>query len=255
MATRHRPLASATPPTAAQAPSNRTVRGVLFDVDFTLIYPGPMFQGEGYRAFCARFGMTADASAFDRAVASAAAILETPEEAPYDPGLYLTYTRHIIEQMGATGEQMNACAREIYDEWALCHHFELYDDVPDVLASLSAAGIRVGLVSNSHRCLSSLASHFGLEGLIDAAISSSEHGLMKPHPSIFRAALAAMAVDPGEALMVGDSVRHDVEGAIRAGLRAALLHRGEEPHPAAPVLNAAGIPVLGSLSELLDLID
>ena len=29
-------------------------RAVFFDVDFTLIYPGPVFQGEGYRAFCAR---------------------------------------------------------------------------------------------------------------------------------------------------------------------------------------------------------
>jgi len=24
---------------------------VFFDVDFTLIYPGPTFQGEGYRRF------------------------------------------------------------------------------------------------------------------------------------------------------------------------------------------------------------
>lgn len=231
------------------------LRGVLFDVDFTLIYPGPMFQGEGYQAFCARFGMTADATAFDRAVASAAAILETPEDAPYEPELYLTYTRHIIEQMGAAGDQVDACAREIYDEWALCHHFVLYDEVPDVLRALSSSGIRVGLVSNSHRCLSSLASHFGLEGLIDASISSSEHGLMKPHPSIFRAALASMRVEPGEALMVGDSVRHDVEGALRVGMRAALLHRGEQPHPAAPGLHAAGIPVLRSLSELLELMD
>lgn len=246
MATRHRP--------PAPAPVGG-VRGVLFDVDFTLIYPGPMFQGEGYRAFCARFGMTADAAAFDRAVASAAPILETPEDAAYDPELYLTYTRHIIEQMGAAGEGIDACAREIYDEWALCHHFQMYDDVPDVLRSLSEAGIRVGLVSNSHRCLSSLASHFGLEGLIDAGISSSDHGLMKPHPSIFRAALAAMDVDASDALMVGDSVRHDVEGAIRAGMRAALLHRGQEPHPAAASLTAAGIPVLGALSELLELMD
>ena len=28
-----------------------TTRAVFFDVDFTLIYPGPMFQAEGYRAF------------------------------------------------------------------------------------------------------------------------------------------------------------------------------------------------------------
>ena len=56
------------------------VEAVLFDVDFTLIYPGPMFMAEGYRAFCERHGMTVDASCFDGAVASAAAILDTPEE-------------------------------------------------------------------------------------------------------------------------------------------------------------------------------
>ncbi len=32
-------------------------RAVFFDVDFTLIYPGPTFQGEGYQRFCARHGM------------------------------------------------------------------------------------------------------------------------------------------------------------------------------------------------------
>ena len=32
--------------------SRRPVSAVFFDVDFTLIYPGPTFQGEGYAAFC-----------------------------------------------------------------------------------------------------------------------------------------------------------------------------------------------------------
>ena len=30
------------------------VSAVFFDVDFTLIYPGPTFQGAGYQEFCAR---------------------------------------------------------------------------------------------------------------------------------------------------------------------------------------------------------
>ena len=38
----------------------RPVSAVFFDVDFTLIYPGPTFQGEGYAAFCERYGMTVD---------------------------------------------------------------------------------------------------------------------------------------------------------------------------------------------------
>ena len=49
-----------------------TLKAVLFDVDFTLIYPGPTFRGEGYRAFCERYGMNVDASMFSAAVASAA---------------------------------------------------------------------------------------------------------------------------------------------------------------------------------------
>ena len=32
------------------------IHAVLFDVDFTLIQPGPMFRAEGYEAFCARYG-------------------------------------------------------------------------------------------------------------------------------------------------------------------------------------------------------
>jgi putative hydrolase of the HAD superfamily len=123
-----------------------------------------------------------------------------------------------------------------------------------VLRSLSASGIRIGLVSNSHRSLASFESHFELDGLITASVSSSEHGLMKPHPSIFRAALELMDVPPGESLMVGDSIRHDVEGALRVGMRAALLHRSDRPHPREAELAARAVPVLRSLTELLDLV-
>jgi HAD superfamily hydrolase (TIGR01662 family) len=231
------------------------VEAVLFDVDFTLIYPGPMFMGDGYRAFCERHGMIVDPSLFDGAVASAAAILDTPEDTPYDHELYVAYTRHIIEQMGGRGDCLDACAREIYAEWAACHHFELYEEVPDVMQHLAAAGIRVGLVSNSHRSLSTFASHFQLDGLIGAAVSSSEHGLMKPHPSIFRAALAALGVSPSSSLMVGDSLRHDVEGGLKAGMRAALLHRIDGPHPRTAELIARGIRVIRSLRELPDVLE
>ena len=72
---------------------------------------------------------------------------------------------------------------------------------------------------------------------------------MKPHPSIFSAALQLVDVRPGEAVMVGDSVRQDVEGALRAGMRAVLLHRGETPAAGAGEL---GVPVIRSLRELPD---
>jgi HAD superfamily hydrolase (TIGR01549 family) len=225
-------------------------RAVCFDVDFTLIYPGPTFRSEGYQAFCAKYGMRVDVSAFERAVASAAPLLEESEDAAYDAEIFVRYTRHIIEQMGGCGERLEACAREIYEEWGACRHFELYEEVPAVLRALANAGLRVGLISNSHRCLASFQSHFELSGLVAAAVSSSEHGRMKPHPSIFRAALDLLDVPAADALMVGDSVSQDVEGALAVGMRAVLLHRSDKPHPRARELAAANVPVVASLTEL-----
>ena len=202
-----------------------TTAAVFFDVDFTLIHPGPRFQGTGYEACCARHGVQVDPSRFDEAVAGAASVLDSADVV-YDAGLYVKYTRRIIELMGGTSPAVEAVARELYDDWAEHHHFSLYDDVVETLEELRSMKVRAGLISNSHRCLASFQSHFELDGLIAVAVSSSEHGFMKPHPNIFRAALGLMQVEPEAAVMVGDSLSHDVQGARRAGMRGILLARG-----------------------------
>lgn len=222
---------------------------VFFDVDFTLIYPGPTFQGEGYQRFCAAHGITVDAARFGRAVRAASEILDAQQEHVYDAEIFVRYTRRIIEEMGGTGPALNACATEIYDEWAACHHFHMYDDVEPVLRELARRDVKIGLISNSHRSLASFEEHFELEGLISAAISSSEHGYLKPHPSIFEAALRLAEVQPEESVMVGDSFTHDIEGARRVGMRGVLVHRGE----GSPDV-AGDVPMIRDLSELLDLI-
>jgi HAD superfamily hydrolase (TIGR01662 family) len=226
------------------------IRAVFFDVDFTLIYPGPTFGGAGYQAFCARYGITVDPSRFAHAVSAASPALEGPEDAPYDGEVFVDYTARIIEGMGGRGEAVRECAREICREWATHHHFELYPDTQDALHSLASQNIRVGLISNSHRCLVSFQAHFDLHGLIAGAITSADHGFMKPHRSIFEAALRQVDVHPGEAVMVGDSVSHDVEGALRAGMRAVLLHRAEGSHPRERELSERGVPTIQTLVEL-----
>ena len=222
-------------------------KAVLFDVDFTLIYPGPTFRGEGYRAFCAQYGMVVDALKFEDGVASAAPLLESPDDV-YDPEIFIAYTSRIIEVMGGTGARIDECSREIYREWAACQHFELYEDVPAVMKQLADAGLRIGLISNTHRCLASFQSHFELQGLVSATVSSSDHGLMKPHPSIFNAALQLLGVDAADAVMVGDSFKHDVEGALNVGMRAILLNRGDAAAP--KVGGDHRVPVIHSLHEL-----
>ncbi len=222
-----------------------TIRAVFFDVDFTLIYPGPAFQASGYREFCGRFGIDVDPAAFDKAVLNAASLLE-PDGELYDAQLYVDYTRRIIEGMGGRGPQVEAAARAIYTEWAACHHFLLYEDVPEVLRALHASGLKMGLITNSHRCLASFQTHFALEGLFSVTVSSLDHGYMKPHPSIFQSALRALEVEPSEAAMVGDSFSHDVEGARRLGMRAILVERSSSSTSVRP----ADVPVIRSLRQL-----
>ena len=221
------------------------LKAVFFDVDFTLIYPGPTFQGEGYRAFCAKHGVTVDRSAFGQAVAAASVVLDEAQDHAYDPQIFIDYTSRVIEGMGGSGPAIAACAREMYDEWAGNQHFLLYDEVPEVLASLRRRGLLIGLISNSHRCLASFQSHFELDGLISAAVSSSEHGYLKPHPSIFEAALRVVGVTAEEAVMVGDSLTQDIEGARRVGIRGILVARSGRVE--APL---DGVPVIRSLREL-----
>ena len=60
---------------------------------------------------------------------------------------------------------------------------------------------------------------------MDAALSSRVHGKTKPDPTIFRAVLERLTVEPEAAAMVGDSLEDDVEGARAIGMRAFLVDR------------------------------
>jgi putative hydrolase of the HAD superfamily len=230
------------------------LRAIFFDVDFTLIYPGPVFQGEGYRDFCARHGVAnCDPAAFHAAVTGASALLDAAEDHAYDADVFVRYIRDIIERMGGTGNRLDACAREIYDEWAACRHFSLYDDAVPALRALRSRDFLLGLISNTHRSLDAFRSHFELDELVAAAVASSEHGYNKPHPSIFRTALRRLAVAPEEALMVGDNYGHDVEGARAAGMHAVWLRRSgrlEALHEAGGGPAGRDVPVISSLREL-----
>ncbi len=230
------------------------IRAVFFDVDFTLIYPGPSFQGEGYRQFCAKHGIgCCDPSAFTAAVTSASVLLDglgrprvrRRRLRPLHPAHHRTDGR----QRARRGR----VRRGIYREWAACHHFELYDDVLPALEALKSRGFLLGLISNTHRSLESFQSHFELDGLVSAAVASSEHGYNKPHPSIFRTALDLLAVSPDEAVMVGDNYSHDIEGARAVGMRAILLRRAAQQPPGQiepGAVRSGAVPVITSLLEL-----
>src|SRR4029079_8930994 len=94
--------------------------------------------------------------------------------------------------------------------WEVSENFDLYDDALPVLEQLRARGLRLGLVSNGGREIAGFVVHHATA--VGCAIASRAHGWIKPHESIFRAALELLDVDAGETVMVGDSVGDERAG-------------------------------------------
>ncbi|HTO24594.1 MAG TPA: HAD family hydrolase [Gaiellaceae bacterium] len=199
------------------------LKAVLFDVDFTLARPGPELGPEGYVRAGARHGLELDASRYDDARAAALVALQRHPELEHDDEIWFAFSERVILGMGGAAPAARACAVEITRAWEHHDNFELYDDTIPALRTLREAGLKIGLVSNSARDVAAFAVHHALE--IDAGLSSFHHGKSKPHESIFRAVLALLDVDAADAVMVGDAVEEDLEGARAVGMRAILLDR------------------------------
>ena len=105
--------------------------------------------------------------------------------------------------------------------------WELYPDVRPALAELRAAGLRLGIVSDWGSNLLPIVEVLGLAAELDFVLASGAAGLSKREPALYRLAAERVGVAPGEALMVGDSYRADVEGARSAGMDGVLLRRPE----------------------------
>lgn len=97
------------------------------------------------------------------------------------------------------------------------------DELPAALARARAMGLRLGIVSNSEGRLPELFAHVGLGDAFEVIVDSANEGVRKPDPEIFRRALTRMGVRAEDALYAGDIPSVDVEGALGAGLHAALI--------------------------------
>jgi HAD superfamily hydrolase (TIGR01662 family) len=196
---------------------------VLFDVDFTLARPGPELGPEGYVRAGERHGLRLEPGRYEAARDAALVDLRRHPELEHDDEIWFRFTERIVRGMGGDADPAYDCAVEITRGWERHENFELYDDVPDALAALRTAGLRIGLVSNSSRDVHEFAVHHGLD--VDAGISSFHHGHTKPHASIFRAVLDLLGVEAVEAVMVGDTISDDIEGARALNMRAILVDR------------------------------
>jgi putative hydrolase of the HAD superfamily len=205
-----------------------SLRAVLFDVDFTLCRPGPELSAERYGLIAARHGITLETSRYDDAREAAVLNLKRHPELLHDESIWHRFTEEIFIGMGGPESIASECATEIEEGWGVSQNFELFEDVHPVLEELRRHELSIAVVSNGIRDLKQFVADHQLD--VDAIVDSRSHGRVKPHPTIFQAALSALGVAPGDAVMVGDSLEEDIEGARALGMRAILIDR-EERHP------------------------
>jgi putative hydrolase of the HAD superfamily len=146
--------------------------------------------------------------------------------------------------------------RRIEDAFARRSAWYVYPDVTPALDAMTAAGIRLCVISNFVWGGVELIHDLELARHFEELVVSARVGFQKPNPGIFRHALKQMNVEPSRAMHVGDSYRADVVGARGVGIRAALIARGA-PDPARVRDEHADpdLVVLGDLNDLLDIFE
>ncbi len=199
------------------------VKAVLFDVDFTLARPGPELGPEGYRRVGERHGLTLDPARYEDSRLAALARLQRHPEQVHDDEIWTAFTEDIVRGMGGDAKGARETAEELVAGWEQHERFTLYEDALPVLAELRRHDVKIGFVSNGSRDLEEFVAHHDLDA--DCVVGSRAFGRTKPHPEIFRHALALLGVEPEDAAMIGDSYEDDIEGARALGMKAFLLDR------------------------------
>jgi putative hydrolase of the HAD superfamily len=175
-------------------------------------------------------GVAVGAAAFERAEAAARPALSawlhrgvTSESR----ATFAFYVRTILERLGATGDLDALAQRLVVTVKTTVPMQRLWSrvlpGVPEALATLRAAGLRLVVVSNSDGSVEQGLTDAGLRPLLDAVVDSAIVGVEKPAPGIFEAALRVAGVPPSRVLHVGDLWAADVLGARADRLHAVLL--------------------------------
>ncbi len=225
------------------------VRAVLFDLDDTLVD-----HRHANRAAVAgvreRFAAL-QRVALDDLVAEGTRLLEALHHAvalgtlAVDAARVERY-RALFAYAGAADDAAAAAAARTHRALYLKHRRRIAGAL-ELLQALSAH-VRIAVVTNNTLTeQSEKLATFELAPYVAALVTSAEIGASKPDPRIFGAALARLGCAPGDAVMIGDSLGDDVEGALAAGIAAIWFDRSGASPP-----KSLAVPVLTSLEPAAD---
>jgi len=208
-----------------------TARALSFDLDGTLLDGGG--NQEALRLACAEIAAATDGLSEESLLAANSAAWQGywPEvEARWALGAVDSATvsgetwRRALRVCGCEDESLVSLARDVHRRHQRAG-LRLFDDVRDVLASLSAR-FPIALVTNGAADTQRDALRLlRIEDQFRAIVISAEVGAAKPDRAIFEHAQDRLGVARESVWHVGDNLATDVAGARNAGLTAVWLNR------------------------------
>lgn len=234
------------------------VRVVFFDAAGTLFHVKGSV-GEAYLRYAEKYGvrrtddtLTALNAAFRRAFHEAPPpvfAVNDPTELKRCERLWWFDVVHSVWYRVGMFHGFDEYFEDVFQAFGGADHWTLYPETVKVLNELKGSGLELGIISNFDTRLFNVLRGLGIAELFDTVTIASLAHAAKPASQIFRLALEKHAVDPEEAVHVGDSATDDVEGARQTRLHAVLIDRQrkdpDEHKPLGPV-----VPTIHTLDEL-----
>jgi putative hydrolase of the HAD superfamily len=146
-----------------------------------------------------------------------------------------TYTqvlREVLKEKGYGDASSDTLRRALDALFAVTQsNWALEEDAIPTLKKLDESGYSLGIISNAgdDQDVQQLARGFKIRQYFDFILTSAACSYRKPHPRIFELALANWYLLPSEAVMVGDNLTADIQGAKSAGLYGVWISRRADP--------------------------
>jgi len=205
------------------------IRAILFDCWGTILHaPRLMTREAAIEAFhniLGELGFKVDLQLFREVYLREAERQHREASVDYRELDYAERLRRVLETLGLEGD-VEGVAMEVWrrylEEWP--RQSRLDPEAPRLLRGLRA-DYKLALVTNFPDLPTAreVFDALGLWGFFDAIVVSAEVGYRKPSPIIFQRALEELGVEPQEAVMVGDTLEADIQGAKRLRIKTILI--------------------------------
>ena len=174
------------------------IKGIIFDYGGTLDSRGVHWSEvlwQGYN----KAGVPIDKETFRNAYVEAERALARERIILPQDNFGDLQVKKVRLEIGFLPEQPDEATRE---QWVLEQLHERYPMM---------------LVSNFYGNIDEVLRHYGIRDLFKGIIESAVVGVRKPNPTLFKLGVDALELEPQEVLVVGDSLRKDIEPAEQLG--------------------------------------